>query len=127
MPASQLVPEIANEPLSQPERLMRVQRNPGELSDQEFPISTGLHTIQVGDMLSQLCIGIYGFTSPELYQFLQANNPRLVDTNDISLGDIISFPVLTDELQTIRNIEIERRLRNLAPPTGVTRLQEVVE
>ena len=114
---------IADEPLSQPERRMRVQRNPGERSDQELPIA---HTIQVGDMLSQLCIDIYGFNSPELYQFLQANNPRLVDINNISVGDTMYFPALTDELQRIRNIEI-RRLRDLAPPTSVTRPQELVE
>jgi len=116
--------DIANETLAQAEPLVRVEPNPGVLYDQDSVI---VYTIEDGDLLSELCFDFYGFTSPELYQFLQANNPRLADINDISVGETLRFPDLTDDLQSIRNIEIRRRLGNPAPWTGVTRPQEVVE
>jgi len=118
------VSDKVSEPLSLYEQFMRVQWDPARLSNQGFPV---VHTIEVGDAISYLCIDIYGFIDPKLYELLQANNPRLVDINDVEVAADIYFPPLTDELQTMRSAEIKRRLRKRTRSNSAARPLGVLE
>lgn len=60
-------------------------------------------TVGRGDSLSRLTEEVYGRSADEVVKFVQENNPRIKDVNNVPLGSVISFPELP------RDMSIRRR------------------
>lgn len=91
--------------------VFRVKWDPENLPDAGFPMQ---RLIRRGEMISQICLDIYGFAGPELYDLLRKRNSGLSDIHDISPGQTIVLPRLTAELQSLREQYIKRKLRRRA-------------
>ena len=61
-----------------------------------------VYTVRSGDVLSQLCLEVYGFSSVSLIQWIQGHNARIQDPNQISPGDQLVFPALGARKEYLR-------------------------
>ena len=93
----------------------RVRWDTRPLPASRFPLR---YTVGLGDILSQLCLEIYGFSSAEVHSFVRFNNPDLVNVDDLEVGDTIHFPALNNELQRLRSAAIKRKVRLSSMPAG---------
>lgn len=86
----------------------RIKWDPTPLPDEYFPVQ---HEVVRGDIISQLCLDIYGFAGPELYAFLTSHHDELFDVDALEPGQVIAFPALTAQLQDIRSAYVRDKPR----------------
>ena len=60
-----------------------------ENSQQVFPI---VREVQAGEILSQLSVEVYGFSSPKSLKWIMQHNPNIQNSDEILSGQTIVFP-----------------------------------
>ena len=73
-------------------------------------------TVGRGDTLSSLAREIYGRSADEVLKFVQENNPRIEDVNNVPLGSVISFPELPERMSSPPSLGGKKGMA--APATG---------
>ena len=58
-------------------------------SGQVFPI---VRDVEAGEILSQLSVDVYGFSTPESIKWIMQHNPNIKNADEILSGQTISFP-----------------------------------
>lgn len=89
-------------------RHARIRASAEPLPDDYLPV---MHEIQRGDLISTLCIDVYGFASDELYRYLEQANPALANVDQLEVGQSVVFPSLPRALERQRHLYVSAKLR----------------